>query len=238
MSGRVAPGTRRPTPSDILARSAAYRGMDAAARERMGSLGRTFRLQRGARLFVAGAECPGIFVLASGRVRLFQASPSGKVHTIRFAEARQSFAEAAVIGEFPCPVSAEVMEEGLALKVPADVLRASLQRDHELCLALLRVISLRNRRVVERAGDIALRDAAGRLSHFLLDLAAAEPSASCAEVRLTISKRELAQHLNLTSETLSRVLRRLSDDGLIEHDLHHQIRIVEPDALRRLAGGA
>lgn len=223
-----------PTASEILAASTAYGSLEASATERLAGIGRVARLERGSALFRTGEECPAVFVMHSGVVRLSQTAPNGKMHVLRFAEAGGSFAEAAAIGGFRCPVDADVLEEAVALKIPSAALKERLKSDHDLCLELLRVMSRRNLGVVGRARDIALRDAAGRLAHFLLDRAGMSAETSEA-VQLMVSKRELAQHLNLTSETLSRVFRRLSDQGVIDSDVHHEVRIVDPSRLRELA---
>lgn len=225
----------KPVPREVLAHSLAYGRMDEVALERLATIARTVELTRGLSLFKAGDECPAIFVMHSGVVRLSQTAPNGKVHVLRFAEERQSFAEAAVIGRFRCPVDADVIDPGIAVKIGAKAFLDLLEGDHGLCLSLLNVMAQRNRVAVRRAGDIALRDAAGRLAHFLLDRAG-DGAEEGEAVRLMVSKRELAQHLNLTSETLSRVLRRLTDSGVIETDLHHEVRIVDRGELRTLAG--
>ena len=225
-----------PSPRSILSASRAYAGLSPEAGERLASIGRLVTLAESERVFRAGDPCPGVYVMHSGVVRLSNTAPTGKIHVLHFAEAGESFAEAAVIGRFPCPVDADVLEKGIALKIPSEALWDLLANDHALCLGFLQVMSLRNQRVVDRARDIALRDAAGRLAHFLLERSP-EGYQEGPVVQLMVSKRELAKHLNLTSETLSRVLRRLVDAGTIECDDHHEVRITNAAHLRTLAWG-
>ncbi|HPE72583.1 MAG TPA: Crp/Fnr family transcriptional regulator, partial [Candidatus Competibacter sp.] len=60
----------------------------------------------------------------------------------------------------------------------------------------------------------SLRSATQRLIGFLLQLAGA-PESGLIELALPASKQVIASRLNLTPETLSRVLHSLSDSGLI-----------------------
>ena len=50
-------------------------------------------------------------------------------------------------------------------------------------------------------------------------------------------KRHVASHLNLTSETFSRTMRRLTEAGLIADAGGSRVRIVHPHKLRRVADG-
>ena len=82
--------------------------------------------------------------------------------------------------------------------------------------------------------DIVLRDATGRVASHLLR---ADTTGGTATFQLSVLKKDLASHLNLTSETLSRTLRRLCESGLIEQRSGQRILIVNRDALLEVAEG-
>jgi CRP/FNR family transcriptional regulator len=82
--------------------------------------------------------------------------------------------------------------------------------------------------------DIVLRDATGRVAQYLLRDRGAGGGA---DFKLPALKKELASHLNLTSETLSRTLRRLVECRLIELPDPQHIRIINAQALAEVAEG-
>jgi len=80
--------------------------------------------------------------------------------------------------------------------------------------------------------DIVLRDAAGRVAGYLLQ-ARAEQGAT---ISLPALKKHIASHLDLTSETLSRTLRRLREERLIGED-ENGLVVLDAAGLRRIAEG-
>jgi CRP/FNR family transcriptional regulator len=54
---------------------------------------------------------------------------------------------------------------------------------------------------------------------------------------LPVLRKDLASHLNLTSETLSRTLRRLAETGVIEILPEQRMRICDQGALSEIAEG-
>lgn len=186
------------------------------------------------RIFNSGDDCPGLFVVSEGLVRVFQLAPSGKVHVLHFAESGRTFAEVAAMGDFPCPAYAEAVEESVCAMVPTKRLVHLLRTNHGLCLQVLRGMSLWVRQLVGLLEDVVLRDAAGRVARYLVR---ADPSGGAAAFSLPIMRKDLASHLDLTSETLSRTLRRLAETGLIELIDGQQLRLVDLPALQDLAEG-
>lgn len=184
-------------------------------------------------IFRQGDACPGVYVVGSGLVRVYKLAPSGKEHVLHLVAPGGTFAEVAAIGQFPCPAFAEALEDSRCVLLPSVHFSKALQEDHQLCLQLLGSFAGWVRHLVELVEDIALRDALGRLARYLLSTA--DPATNL--VQLPSLKKHLASHLNLTSETLSRTLRRMMDMGLIEeHPV--DLRILDREKLADAAQGA
>ena len=125
-------------------------------------------------------------------------------------------------------------EPSQCVLLPAAHFRQLLQTHHDLCLQLLGGMSAWVRQLVDLLEDIVLRDASGRVA---LHLLRADPSGGRAAFSLPMLKKDLASHLNLTSETLSRTLRRLGAAGLIRMGDGPQLQVLDPARLRRMAEG-
>jgi CRP/FNR family transcriptional regulator len=166
---------------------------------------------RGERIFTQGQECPGMFIVGRGLVRVYKVGSTGKEHVLHLAAPGQTFAEIAVIGGFECPANAEAAEDCEVVCLPREFLQGLLQREHELCLQLLSSMALWVRQLIGLLEDIVLRDATARVASHLLHAAEGKDV-----FVLKMLKKDLASHLNLTSETFSRSLRRLTESGAIE----------------------
>jgi CRP-like cAMP-binding protein len=81
--------------------------------------------------------------------------------------------------------------------------------------------------------DLVLRDATARVAQHLIK---SDKTRGKGEFTLPMRKMDLASHLNLTSETLSRTLHRLVDCGLIE-TRGQRIRIFDLEKMEQVAAG-
>ena len=215
----------------ILASCSLFSAVSGPSRDRLVRMALLHAFSRGEHIFYEGDTNPAVYVVGSGLVRVYKLSPAGKEHVLHFAGPGSSFAEVAAIGAFPCPASAQAVEESTCAVLPGEEFRQALQEDHTLCLQLLGGMARWVHQLVGQLEDVTLRDAAGRLAHYLLGLGPPDASG----VALPILKKDLASHLNLTSETLSRTLRRQVDNGLIVEDARGGLRITDRQGLSALA---
>jgi CRP-like cAMP-binding protein len=202
------------------------------ARDALRAMARVERFARGDRIFDQGDPCPGLYAVGRGLVRVFKLAPSGKEHVLHLAAPGDTFAEVAAVGGFDCPAHAEALEETACLLLPTGPLVEALAEDHELCLQVLQGMTGWIRHLIGLVEDITLRDAAGRVARHLGEVAGGSGA-----VDLLAAKKHLASHLNLTSETLSRTLRRLTEAGLISADDRGRIRVTDAAGLRAAADG-
>ena len=200
-----------PDAATILAGCRFFGQVRGASLQRLLEMAIIRRYERGTMIFREGDECAGVFVVGSGLVRVFKSAPSGKEHVLHLVAAGGTFAEVAAIGEFACPAFAEAIEDTTCAILPTGRFAKALREDHQLCLQLMMSLAGWVKHLVNQVEDIALRDAAGRVARYLLSVADARDGS----IQLPSLKKHLASHLNLTSETLSRTLRRLADTELI-----------------------
>jgi len=223
----------------IIAECSLLRGVSVVHRRRLVDMARRVTLATGTLVFRQGDPCPGIYCVGTGVVRVYRLGAGGKEHTLHMAGAGQTFAEVAVIGGFPCPAYAEVTRSAQCALLPAAAVLAMLREEHAFCLELLVGMSHWVRHLTGLLEDIALRDASGRVARHLLqagqDARSRDAGRSAGIIGLAGLKKHIASQLNLTSETFSRVLRKLADAGVVELVDEKRLRIVDLKALEALS---
>ncbi|WP_413433335.1 Crp/Fnr family transcriptional regulator [Crateriforma spongiae] len=212
---------------DVLAACGLFQGLDDQQMLLLCDMGRRCRYRAGETVFQQQTPCPGIFVVDRGLVRVFRSGPNGQQHVLHLCGPNQTFAEVAAIGGFPLPASATAAESTECVLIPTDRLHTELSSNHALCHQLLTGMAFWVRHFVQLVEDIALRDAMSRVTRLLCDL----PCDANGRIALPGSKKDIANHLNLTSETFSRVLRRLMEKQVIESEGSRAIRVLDADAL-------
>ncbi|WP_419189810.1 Crp/Fnr family transcriptional regulator [Stieleria marina] len=181
----------------------------------------------GEQLFSQGDSCPGLFVVDAGLVRVFRMGQQGQKHVLHLCGPGQTFAEVAAFGDFPVPASAVAAQPSTCLMIPNDLLQKELVANHDLCRQLLVGMSFWVRHFVQLLDDIVLRDATSRVARYLNEL----PRDASGRIELPATKKDIANHLNLSSETFSRVLRRLSDESILDLTQSGSIRLTDEQSL-------
>jgi CRP/FNR family transcriptional regulator len=217
---------------DVLQNCRLFAKVEGPSFQRLVTIARLVKFDKGQRIFRDGQECPGVYIVGSGLVRVFKTAPTGKEHVLHMVAPGQTFAEVAAIGNFSVPASAEAVMPTTCVLLPMEAFRRALTEDHPLCLGMMTGMTFWVRHLVGLMEDIVLRDATGRLARYLLN----SPTNADGAIELPTLKRHVASHLNLTSETLSRSLRRLSDLGVIRQT-DGNLEILDGDQLHLIAEG-
>jgi CRP-like cAMP-binding protein len=198
----------------------------------MAGIARLIEAGKGERLFEQGAECEGMFVVASGQVKVFKLNPEGKEHLLHLVLPGETFAEAALFGGFDYPASAQAVTDAELVFLPKRPM-LKLLADHPIIpLKLLAAMSTWLRRMVDLMEDIVLRDAAGRLAKYILSQ---RTSPGDDLVTIPLKHQELAAHLGMTRETVSRTMAQLESLRLIALLPKGRVQLRDTKGLSELA---
>ncbi len=173
---------------------------------------------KGEVLFHRGDPAEDFFYIESGHVELSLISPDGQKKTVEVIGHDRTFAEAIVFmqtGKFP--VTAEALTDSVVYRIPNRSYRALLQDNCDACMRLLSDVCRHLHQRVQEIERLTIQNARSRLSSYLIDHIV-ETNDDEATVRLDLPKHVIASRLSITPETLSRLLRAMSDDGILTVD--------------------
>jgi CRP/FNR family transcriptional regulator, cyclic AMP receptor protein len=196
-----------------------YRALGAASVEE--------RYRAGALIFLQDDPVAGLYVIASGTVKISRLSREGREHILHLAQPGETFNEVTVLDGGPNPATATAHTDVVAWRVRRDALRGVAEAYPAVAWALAGHIADRARYLLGIVEDLAMRTVKGRLARLLLEQAAASASG---EVARSLTQEEMASRLGTVREMIGRVLRSLSAAGIIAFD-RHRIIVLDPDRL-------
>lgn len=224
------------TPADLLAALAAvdlFEGLERDHLQRLARIAETRNFTRGAIIFHEGADADGLYAVVQGAVRIFKVSPQGREHVLHFFGPGEAFAEVVVFKGTRFPANAEAIKPSVLLFLPTQKLRDQIMADPDMAMSILALLSQRLRFFVHKIESLSLKETPARLAGHLLLLRESGKS-DCVE--LNVSKGQLAAYLGTIPETVSRVLRKFSDSGILKVS-GSQVTLVDRAALESIATG-
>jgi len=202
---------------DLLQNLELFRGVSKPGIQRLAAASAVLRAPAGTILFSRGTPCTGVHVIAYGLVKLSVSSSNGSEKVIDVIGHGASLGESFIFSERPHTGSAEALEDSLIVFVGKAAIMKEIDADATFARNVLARLAERVQRYASDLEATALTSAAGRLTSFLLSqLAEQLPGCGALELELPMCKTVLASRLSVTREHFSRLLRRLSDERLIE----------------------
>ena len=179
---------------------------------------RNRHFRRGELLFSEGDACTGLFLVASGRVRIFKMSAGGREQVLAIEGPGSSFAELPVFDGGNYPASASALEDTEVLFVSRKDFHNFCREHPDVGLKVIAVVGSRLRRLVGIIEELSFTTIRQRLIATILRLAQTSGTSSKEgiHVELTKSHQDLAGELGTVRELVSRNLSRLQAEGFLE----------------------
>ncbi len=170
-------------------------------------------VKAGEMIFSDGDPAAGLNIVSAGRVKIFKLSPNGKEQILHIMGPGEPFAEVPVFQGGNYPASAQAIEAGRILFIPREELLRTIRKNPDLALGMLAVLSRRLREFAATIENLSLRGVPERLSAYLLYLS--DLAGGADEFDLDIKKGLIASLLGTTGESLSRILGKMVQAGII-----------------------
>ena len=222
---------------ELLRRTRLFTGLDEPTLRVLAerSVERSFR--RHSRLFFQGDPGDGLFVVASGLVKVVVTSEEGEEMVLVTLGPGEALGELAVVDGGPRSASAEALEPTSALLITRPVLLELAARDPTLTEALLRALGGLLRRLTEQASDLVFLDLPGRMAKLLAVLAAERGSETPDGIELdaNLTQTDLAGMVGASRQSVNQILQGFARRGYLEVR-GRRIVVHRLDRLRRRAG--
>ena len=176
------------------------------------------RFGQGEHLFAEGDPCAGLYLVASGKIRIFKLSPSGREQVLAVEGPGSSFAELPVFDGGNYPAAASALEDTEVLFISRKDFQNFCREHPDVALKVIAVVGSRLRRLVGIIEELSFTTVRQRLISLIVRLAQADgmPSKEGIRVELTKSHQDLASELGTVRELVSRNLGRLQAEGFLD----------------------
>jgi CRP/FNR family transcriptional regulator len=158
-------------------------------------------------IFYEGDESKYLYILTKGIVKLYKTASNDKEIVMKYFHSNELIAEVANFDEIPYPATAQCFTESEVLRIDFPKLKEIIYKDPELSFMIQKSLIKKIRNLEKLVSLHVVLDSKERIAKYLCDHT---------EDFFNTKNIMVAEILNISPETLSRMLRVFKNDGLID----------------------
>ena len=162
-----------------------------------------------------GDETDSLYIILSGRVKVFVSDEAGKEIMLASQGPGEYFGEMVLDGG-PRSASVMTLEPSRFVVISKYKFREFLREHPEFSISLIEKLIRRTRVLTESVKSLALMDVYGRVARLLLDLAVRKNGSLVIDEKLT--QQDIASRVGASREMISRILKDLTTGGYVTVD--------------------
>jgi len=199
--------------------------------------GRRKVLYRGKTLFNQGAKHDGIYLIETGRIRVFYTAPSGREITLAYWHPGNFVGGPEVFGSGVHQWSGVATSNSNVVQLPGKDLRALVVEVPSLAIGLIEGLTFKGKCYSALAQMLGTRSITERLAHLLLHLAqlygVEDPDGVL--IGSAFTHADLAHMVGATRQWVTISLKRMQEKGIVA-SRRSQVVILRPDLLQDMRG--
>ncbi len=204
-------------PQDLLKRVPLFTHLQGAELTGLSKHLRRRAFHRGTVVFHREQAGDALYIIESGRVRIFLPTEGGEELTVDILDPGEVFGELALLDGRPRSATAEAFEDTVVYTISRDEFQRFLVTAPQASAALIELHSTRLRELTEYTESLAFLDLEARLAKALLQMAERYGiRADGIEIDLDLTQTELATMVGATRERVNRALTTFRAQRLVE----------------------
>ncbi|MDN5755044.1 MAG: Crp/Fnr family transcriptional regulator [Arthrobacter sp.] len=192
---------------------------------------------RGTVLFSPGEPAMELFVLKSGRVRIFRVAEDGKALTMAILEPGAVFGEMLLVGQRMYDNYAEAIETSKVCTLSVGQVEGQLLADPRIAVRVSRLLGEQVARLEQRLTDLALLPLSAQVASTLLKLDDATGPPRFGQHRtIRLTHEQLAGLLGASREATSKIMSEFAAGGILRQG-RGRLSLLDRPRLDRAARG-
>ena len=210
------------------------RGLSKEQLEALASFARKKKYRTKQLIIAENDEIREFYMIVRGRVKMFKNSVDGREQILYLFGPGELFGVCATSSDFIFPANAMALEQSTLLIFPIDAVEALGRQDPTILFNMISVLSCMLKDSMSMIETLSLMKIPQRVASFLL---LSTPEKACSKgdnMELAVNQKEIARILGTTPETLSRILKKMMVEHIIEVK-GKQIKVLDCESLEELA---
>lgn len=191
------------------------------------------RYRRAEQIFSQAQPGGCLYVVMSGRVKIYGSSPQGRSKTFAYLEPGDFFGEMSLIDDDVRSASAAALDDSVLIMLKGEDYRRLVVSRPSLALSVLKTLSLRLRKANKEIEALSFNNVLGRIAQILLDLADryGKKAEGGVRIEMALSHKELAEMAGTAREVISRVISRFRRIGCLTY-ADGRFTVTDPEKLK------
>ncbi|QSR88866.1 Crp/Fnr family transcriptional regulator [Methylacidiphilum caldifontis] len=216
----------------VLRRCRIFSGLSLEEIQKLLPCTKLIYLEKDQVLFRERQPVLGFYIMICGSIMVYRLTGEGKEQPIHIFYPPESFAEACLVAD-GYPADAKALLPSQVLLIAKTELQNLIRCRPEIALRIIGLMSNHLRKLVDKLDSLSWKDAEVRFIQWIFKQSPIDNPPSTF-IPLLIPKKILAAELGITSETLSRILAKLTNEQLIRSEPKKIIILAKEKLLKKL----
>lgn len=206
-----------------------FQNLDAEQMSAVDAIAREGTYSNGQLIYRAGSTNGSLIVVHTGKVKVFRLDSEGEQQVMRVITPGEFTGELSLFSKEPTQDFAQAIGDCSLCMIDGEAMRALLVKYPLIALKITQELSMRLSQSDATLHGVVKGTAEQRLAGYLVELLR---KARSNQIQLPVAKGTVASLLAMSQETLSRRLKILQDEGVIELGKGRKITVLDEEALK------